>query len=184
MTYDDPTMDVVIDDPDEYADIRRARSVRVIRADIVDAVHAQIEGDLDADGATVADGIYADGAKIGGRIKAKGATIGGIKIGPITAAEKTLLLKIRKSIRLDMEGWHGGGREWCKKHRGHCGTTHCLAGGAQALSRDPKIRAMDPYCAGSKLLPNASYLFFAPQDIVERYLDDLARTAGQSNRKR
>ena len=40
-----------------------------------------------------------------------------------------------------------------------CGTTHCIAGWAQALSLDPAVRAMRTPVAGSSLLPRHAHLF-------------------------
>lgn len=48
-----------------------------------------------------------------------------------------------------------------------CGTAHCLAGWAQALSRDPDVRTgMAAKLAGSRLLPRHAYLFGASYDTV------------------
>ena len=134
------------------------------------ANRATIGGSLSASDAKISGHLYAGDAKIDGRLDASDATIGGIKIGPLTDAERVILRQIRDSIDLDMNSWHGECDDWCIHHEGYCGTTHCLAGGAQALSSDPGIRAMPPLDAGRKLIPNASYLFFAPQPIVERWL--------------
>jgi len=147
LTYDDPAADIVIDTEDDVR-IVAARNVRVVRC-----------GDLYANGATIRGGLYANRA-----------TIRGITIQPLTEPERAILRRIRDEIALDMNTWHGDDDGWCATHEGHCGTTHCLAGGAQALSGDPSVRAMEPLDAGRMLLPNASYLFFAPQAQVEKFL--------------
>ena len=172
----------------------------VVWCEALDARYAKIGGDLDARYAKIGGDLYARDAKIGGDLYARDAEIGGdlyardaeiggdldardaeiggdlyachaeiagIKIGELTEAEKKILKQIPVP-RLNMSDWHGYG--WEPRKRGDCGTTHCLAGWAQALSIAPEIRQMDALHAGRELLPNASHLFFAPQKIVEDWL--------------
>ena len=81
------------------------------------------------------------------------------------AEEAATWAAVREAVCADraslyMAGWHGD--DWLPDAApGGCGTTHCLAGWAQALSPDPEIRRLDPAVAGSRLLPRHAYLFFA-----------------------
>ena len=76
--------------------------------------------------------------------------------------------------RLDMNEWHG--EEWTPDcpidGEVTCGTTHCLAGWAQALTTDPTLRTMPAQIAGKNLLPRSGHLFFANEERVLQYLRD------------
>lgn len=141
---------------DADATIRVARNVRVVTC-----------RDLRADNATIGGSLRADGAKISGNLSATDAKISGVTIAEPTQAEIDFLRRIPID-RLVMSEWHG--KDWCADKPGDCGTTHCLAGFAQAWSEDQEIRKMEPSAAGRKLIPNLSYLFFAPQALVEKVI--------------
>jgi hypothetical protein len=137
------------------------------------AYNATINGGINMRGATIGRDLRFEEAAVDGGVTADGATIGGTAIGKITPEEVAILDAIPRN-RCDMRGWHGN-VSWINRtpqqERG-CGTTHCLAGWAQTLSSDPEIRCMGPLRAGQLLLPNVSYLFFAPQQFVDRWLRD------------
>jgi hypothetical protein len=54
----------------------------------------------------------------------------------------------------------------------HCGTSHCLAGYAQAISEDPVIRRMHPSDAGIRLIWPASHMFYADNVAAFDFLRD------------
>ena len=74
-----------------------------------------------------------------------------------------------------MSGWHS--KNWKPSHTPEeehaCGSAHCIAGWLQALCDDPKIRALDPQDAGSRLAPvtAASWIFFASDEMAREWLD-------------
>jgi hypothetical protein len=63
-----------------------------------------------------------------------------------------------------MHNWHGIG--WDPGKPGTCGTTHCLAGWAQALCTEPILRRMDPPQVGAMLMPRHAHLFHATNETV------------------
>lgn len=94
-------------------------------------------------------------------------------IGVATASQESALwARIRTIILaergvLNMQDWHAD-YGWtaalpstdAEAEAVACGTAHCLAGWAQALSRDPSTRNDTPTAqVGSKLLPRHAYLF-------------------------
>ena len=115
-----------------------------------------------------------------------GADLSGA-VGIATEAEEAATwAAVREAVRADraslrMAGWHGNG--WSPDaDPGGCGTTHCLAGWAQALSEDPEIRRLAPAVAGSRLLPRHARLFLASDADALAALglaDDNAATAAQ-----
>ena len=62
-------------------------------------------------------------------------------------------------LGLDMSQWHAP-FQWDPEKPGTCGTTHCLAGWAQALSTDMEIRRASAIIAGLALIPRHAHLFF------------------------
>jgi len=113
----------------------------------------------------------------------RGAYLGGAKGLPIPFASKeestATLDRIREIVlaepeRLTMDKWHGS--EWkaskVPEKPGQCGTTHCLAGWAQALSTDVAVRKLDPQFAGMLLIPTATHMFFSSNDAALRFLRD------------
>ena len=93
------------------------------------------------------------------------------------ASEIALLDQIRTQVvdqngTLAMGDWHGDETKWDANQAGTCGTTHCLAGWAQALSTDPEIRRLDPEIAGRRLIPRTAHLFFSTNDRAMKFLRD------------
>ena len=95
-------------------------------------------------------------------------------IGIATAEEEAATwLHVCRAIvahpeKLNMSVWHGDdawlGRTPAQEIETECGTTHCLAGWAQAISDDPVVRQLGPSVAGSWLLPRHAYLFCATEE--------------------
>lgn len=75
-----------------------------------------------------------------------------------------------------MKEWHGDGLSH-EPEMGDCGTTHCLAGLAQALSTDPEVRKLRPAVAASRLLPRHAKLFHRTELEVLEVLKNLPVTA-------
>jgi hypothetical protein len=81
--------------------------------------------------------------------------------------------------RLAMGDWHGPG--WDPTEPGACGTTHCLAGWAQALSTDPKIRGLSAELAGSILMPRHAHLFFhTTEEVMDLAREECARATADT----
>jgi len=151
-------------------------SLRTFGANIsgsLNAYNANISGSLDASNANISGSLDASNADISGDLYASNAKIGGVTVTEPTAEQIELLDRLRSELLplLKMNAWHNS--SWSPDSPvGLCGTTHCLAGGAQAMSSDPEIRRMEPHEAGLKLLPCCAHLFFASQKTVEKYLRD------------
>ena len=77
---------------------------------------------------------------------------------------------VKRTNRLDMRNWHGPG--WNPEAKGDCGTTHCLAGWAQALCDDPVIRKMEPSIVGSILMPRHAHLFMKSDAEIMKLIDE------------
>jgi hypothetical protein len=166
------------------ADLRRASLVgadldganlRGANLSEADLTRASLSGaDLDGANLTGADlrGAFLAGANLDGA-DLRGANLDGA-IGIATAAEEAVtwaavVAAVRaEPDRLDMQDWHGAG--WDPAAVGACGTTHCLAGWAQALSNDPEVRWMVPAIAGSRLLPRHARWFYRSNDAVRRMI--------------
>jgi hypothetical protein len=136
---------------------------------------SEIGGNLFCEYAEIGGELLYIGARIAGALCCMGSKIKGVKIGEPTEAEIEFLRSIPID-RLRMEQWHGGG--WKPSEPGDCGTTHCLAGWAQAKSGDLMIRKMEPSAAGRKLIPNLSYLFYASDEIAR---NEIAMILAQSD---
>lgn len=127
---------------------------------------ANLEG-ANLDGANL-DGASLTGANLAGAYL-EGANLDGAT-GIATAEEEAATWRavcaavVAAPGRLDMYAWHGPA--WDPSAVGACGTTHCLAGWAQALSADPVVRAMEAGVAGSRLLPRHAHLFYTDTDDV------------------
>lgn len=106
-----------------------------------------------------------------GHLDASGATINGVKIGTPDEAEIELAVRAMDTGRLEMAYWHSD--NW-NTEQGQwdtdCKTTHCLAGWAHVAHPEYET-ALE---AGLAILPNLSYLFFAPQKIAESHIRRLA----------
>ena len=93
-----------------------------------------------------------------------------VAIGIATEAEEAATwAAVREAILADpsllaMHAWHGS--DWDPDAVGTCGTTHCLAGWAQALATDPEVRGLSAELAGSRLLPRHAHLFYGSDSAV------------------
>lgn len=113
-----------------------------------------------------------------------GADLTGAK-GVATAEESDALLAqiadivLARPERLEMNCWHGPAWDWTHTpQEAHtCGTTHCLAGWAQALCSVGAIRRMDPLQAGVMLIPTAAHLFYASNEAALAFLRGKQRAA-------
>lgn len=73
---------------------------------------------------------------------------------------------------LAMSSWHDD--EWSAETEPvhACQTSHCLAGWAQALCPDKKIRQLDPVQAGVLLIPLAAPMFWSEDSVAKKWLED------------
>jgi hypothetical protein len=74
--------------------------------------------------------------------------------------------------RLNMGHWHADDwreeRSACEEEK--CGTTHCLAGWAQALCDSRDIRRLEPEIAGAILIPSMKQYFHSKPEFVIDFL--------------
>ena len=83
-----------------------------------------------------------------------------------------------------MNSWHSNNWEFetIPDVPGECGTTHCLAGWAQALSKDIAVRQLPASVAGIVLIPTASHMFYETNENAMCFLRDREYAKEEANK--
>ena len=104
------------------------------------------------------------------------ADLSGVKGLSTKEQELQILQFIKEEIvsqsLLDMSHWHTNW-EWGYSL---CGTTHCAAGSAQvwaSLKGLTDYKDVDPWIAGSMLIPSVAHLFYSRNEEFVEYLDGI-----------